>query len=55
MGWEPNPGLAGYLDQLESHLTACGHRVTINTEVGVGVSNSLNRFIRLKQVTIVFL
>ena len=51
MGWEPNPGLTDYLTQLESHLTDCGHRVSINTELGVGVSNSINRFIRLKQVT----
>ena len=50
VGWEPNPGLTDYLTKLESHLRGCGHRVIINTEVGVGVANSVEKFIRLKQV-----
>jgi len=49
VGWEPNPGLSRYLSQLESHFKSCGHRVIINKELGVGIQNSVEKFVRLEQ------
>ena len=50
VGWEPNPGHTSYLLELESYYRACGYRVTINTNTGVGVRNKQGQFARLKQV-----
>ena len=50
VGWEPNPGHASYLEELEYHYRQCGYRVTINTNTGVGVTNKQGQFARLKQV-----
>ena len=50
VGWEPNPGHASYLAELESHYRDCGYRLTINTLTGVGVTNRQGQFARLKQV-----
>ena len=50
VGWEPNPGHAAYLGELESHYRECGYRVTIHSNTGVGVANTQAQFARLKQV-----
>ena len=50
VGWEPNPGHAAYLAELEAHYRDCGYRVAINTITGVGVRNKQDKFARLKQV-----
>ena len=49
VGWEPNPGHASYLSQLEAHYTQCGHRVILHTMTGVGTHDTLGHFARLRQ------
>ena len=51
VGWEPNPGHAPYLGELESHYLQCGHRVIINTLTGVGPANTRAKFARMSQVS----
>ena len=51
VGWEPNPGHAPYLAELESHYRECGHRLTINTHTGVGRANTRAKFARMSQVS----
>ena len=51
VGWEPNPGHAPYLAELESHYQQCGHRVIINTHTGVGSANTRAKFARMSQVS----
>ena len=49
VGWEPNPGHASYLSQLEAHYTQCGHRVILHTMTGVGTQDTEAQFARLRQ------
>ena len=49
VGWEPNPGLAKYLNKLEESYQRCGWRVKIHTSTGVGVENSWQKFVRMEQ------
>ena len=50
VGWEPNPAATKYLKKLEASYERCGFRVRINTETGVGIQNSLLKFVRMSQV-----
>ena len=32
VGWEPNPGHASYLSELEAHYVKCGYREAVKLE-----------------------
>ena len=50
VGWEPNPRLTSYLQQLEQSYRRCGHRVTIFTGTGVGTRQDSLNFASLDNV-----